>query len=165
MGGEGNGESETHAEMHTQRNAPLRLRRLCDFGTAVHVGSSGRALTRTGTWEYAAPEQLEGRGATMAADWWALGIVCFECLADGLPFPFAEGDTTQSPAHVLQGIKRRCAAPHCPAPRAPRPSPYAPRPAPLVPPTRLAAPHPPPRPRASPLMCRRCRRRRRPHRS
>ena len=33
---------------------------LCDFGTAVHVGSSGRALTTTGTWEYAAPEQLEG---------------------------------------------------------------------------------------------------------
>ena len=31
----------------------------------MHVGSSGRALTLTGTWEYAAPEQLEGRGATM----------------------------------------------------------------------------------------------------
>jgi len=80
---------------------------LCDFGTAVHIGSSGRAFTRTGTWEYAAPEQLEGRGATMASDWWSLGVVCFECLADGLPFPFAANDTTQSPSHVLQCISRR----------------------------------------------------------
>jgi len=86
-----------------ERGYPL----LCDFGTAVHVGSSGRALTITGTWEYAAPEQLEGRGATMAADWWALGVLCFECLTDGLPFPFAEDDATQSPAHVLECIARR----------------------------------------------------------
>ena len=43
----------------------------------------------------------------MAADWWALGVVCFECLTDGLPFPFAEDDATQSPAHVLECIARR----------------------------------------------------------
>ena len=50
---------------------------------------------------------LTSRGATMAADWWALGVVCFECLTDGLPFPFAEDDATQSPAHVLECIARR----------------------------------------------------------
>ena len=62
---------------------------------------------------------------------WALGVLCFECLTDGLPFPFAEDDATQvlesnpnpdpnpnpnpnpdpnpnqSPAHVLGCIARR----------------------------------------------------------
>ena len=53
---------------------------LCDFGSCVAVGDGGRAMTMVGTWEYAAPETLERRGATMASDLWSLGVVAYECL-------------------------------------------------------------------------------------
>ena len=63
---------------------------LCDLGSAVHLGDSGRANTLVGTWEYAAPEVLEGRGSTLAADWWSLGALLLESLG-GEP-PFSSGD-------------------------------------------------------------------------
>ena len=60
---------------------------LCDFGSCVAVGDGGRAMTMVGTWEYAAPETLERRGATMASDLWSLGVVAYECLPRRTPLP------------------------------------------------------------------------------
>jgi len=74
---------------------------LCDFGTAVHLGDKGRALTVVGTWEYAAPEQLEERGSTMASDWWALGVLLLECLTNATPFPSGNED---DPMVVMRAI-------------------------------------------------------------
>jgi serine/threonine protein kinase len=74
---------------------------LCDLGSAVHVGATGRALTHLGTWEYAAPEQLAARGCTLAADWWALGVLTLEALCGETPFPSGEADDAAAVlAHV-----------------------------------------------------------------
>ena len=65
---------------------------LCDLGSAVHLGEAGRAMTLIGTWEYAAPEQLKGRGATFASDWWALGTLLLEALCGEAPFSSGDDD-------------------------------------------------------------------------
>jgi len=75
---------------------------LCDFGTAVHLGQAGRSMTIVGTWEYAAPEQLEERGSTMASDWWALGVVLLESLSNKVPFPSGDED---DPLRVIRAIR------------------------------------------------------------
>ena len=96
---------------------------LCDFGSCVAVGDGGRAMTMVGTWEYAAPETLERRGATMASDLWSLGVVAYECLLGDLPFrPAADADADAgdsgggggggdegdaAPEAVLREIRRR----------------------------------------------------------
>ena len=69
---------------------------LCDFGSCVAVGDGGRAMTMVGTWEYAAPETLERRGATMASDLWSLGVVAYECLLGELLRPAADADAGDS---------------------------------------------------------------------
>lgn len=64
--------------------------KLADLGAAKKVDKA-RTFTALGTEEYIPPEQVRGRGRTIASDWWALGVLLFELLMGRPPF---EGDTS-----------------------------------------------------------------------
>ena len=75
---------------------------LSDFGLTKRQGS-GSALTRTGqlvgTLDYVAPEMVEGRRVTGAADQYSLACVAFEALTGEPPFR-RETDAATLYAHV-----------------------------------------------------------------
>ena len=75
---------------------------LTDFGIVKEQGRSN--LTRAGfflgTIDYAAPEQIEGRDLTGAADRYAFGCVLFECLTGHRPYE-QPSDLAVMRAHVL----------------------------------------------------------------
>ncbi|KIJ37715.1 hypothetical protein M422DRAFT_33611 [Sphaerobolus stellatus SS14] len=58
--------------------------RLTDFGFAKKVDD--RTWTLCGTPEYLAPEIIRNEGHGKAADWWAVGILCYEMLVGYPPF-------------------------------------------------------------------------------
>jgi len=73
--------------------------KLADLGAAKRVDKA-RTFTALGTEEYIPPEQVRGRGRTIASDWWALGVLLFELLMGRPPF---EGDTsTETLAKVVK---------------------------------------------------------------
>lgn len=65
--------------------------RLADFGIAKAFADATAGLTRAGqvigTPRYLSPEQLRGEHATPRSDVYSAGIVMFEALAGGPPFP------------------------------------------------------------------------------
>lgn len=64
--------------------------KLADLGAAKKVDKA-RTFTALGTEEYIPPEQVRGRGRTIASDWWAVGVLLFELLMGRPPF---EGETS-----------------------------------------------------------------------
>ena len=77
---------------------------LTDFGLAKFVVGGG--VTRTGmfvgTLDYAAPEQLEGRGVDARTDVYAAGCVLYNMLTGAVPFP-REGEAAVMWAHLSAG--------------------------------------------------------------
>jgi serine/threonine-protein kinase len=73
--------------------------RITDFGLALALqsGSSGGATSRSGTPQYAAPEQLLGERVDERADLYALGAVAYFALLGHAPFQGA------SPEAILAG--------------------------------------------------------------
>jgi serine/threonine protein kinase len=76
---------------------------LTDFGVVKQT--STRGLTKTGyflgTFEYAAPEQIEGKELDGRTDLYALGCVLYECLTGEAPFAAAtEGSVIH--AHLVE---------------------------------------------------------------
>jgi aurora kinase len=57
---------------------------LCDFGWATVCDE--RRKTYCGTFDYAAPEILEGEEYDMSVDLWCLGILTYEILVGKAPF-------------------------------------------------------------------------------
>jgi len=72
--------------------------KLADFGFAKVV--VGRTFTLCGTPEYLAPEVVQNKGHNQGVDWWALGVLIFECMA-GFP-PFFD----ETPLQIYQRIVR-----------------------------------------------------------
>ncbi|KAI6182162.1 Non-specific serine/threonine protein kinase [Aphelenchoides bicaudatus] len=64
-----------------------------DFGLSKEsLGTTGKTYSFCGTVEYMAPEVVNRRGHSAAADWWSLGVLMYEMLTGRLPF---QGETRQ----------------------------------------------------------------------
>merc|ERR1712070_206937 len=71
--------------------------KLCDFGTAQKLTPEmPRTKGRVGTLSYMPPEVHAGRGATMSADTWSLGVVLYFILVGANPFRNMETKTKDS---------------------------------------------------------------------
>lgn len=60
--------------------------KVCDFGGAVKIEDGKERNTFFGTYEYMAPEVIEGNKYNCSVDIWALGILLYECLHGHSPF-------------------------------------------------------------------------------
>lgn len=61
--------------------------KLADFGLACECGENGcEDPVLCGTCEYLAPEVIDSRNMTQAADWWAYGVIAFRLLCGRFPF-------------------------------------------------------------------------------
>ncbi|VDP11444.1 unnamed protein product [Soboliphyme baturini] len=59
---------------------------LTDFGLCKEALIDQKAYSFCGTVEYMAPEIINRRGHSTAADWWSFGVLMFEMLTGVLPF-------------------------------------------------------------------------------
>ncbi|KAK7942876.1 uncharacterized protein PG986_011989 [Apiospora aurea] len=72
---------------------------LTDFNVASDV-IPGKVLTsKSGTLAYLAPEVYSGKGYTVTADWWSLGVLFYECIYNKRPF---EGNSESSLSATIQ---------------------------------------------------------------
>ena len=64
--------------------------KVCDFGGAVRIENGNQRTTFFGTYEYMAPEIIEGGNYDRSVDIWALGILLYEMLHGYSPFRVLE---------------------------------------------------------------------------
>jgi serine/threonine-protein kinase len=76
----------------------------CVMNALTFSGSSGNRRVTAGTPEYMAPEQFAHRAAGAGVDQYALAVIAYECLSDGLPFI---GDAPDELARMHQNDKPR----------------------------------------------------------
>lgn len=60
------------------------MAKLCDFGWATRC--TNRRKTYCGTFDYVAPEILEGKEYDWCVDLWCLGVLTYELLMGKVPF-------------------------------------------------------------------------------
>ncbi|CAG9822456.1 unnamed protein product [Phaedon cochleariae] len=69
---------------------------LTDFGLSKLPLEEGKTYSFCGTVEYMAPEVVNRKGHTFAADWWSFGVLMFEMLTGALPFQGANRRDTMT---------------------------------------------------------------------
>ena len=75
--------------------------KVVDFGFAKEVRA--KTWTLCGTPEYLAPEIILNKGHNHAADWWAVGILCYEMIMGNAPF-VDDNDPMQIYQKALRGV-------------------------------------------------------------
>ena len=90
---------------------PDGMLKVTDFGIARAAGASSvtTAGTTFGTPHYVSPEQVGGEALTGASDFYALGVVAYECLTgvrmyDGDPMDVLIAHREQPPPELPQGV-------------------------------------------------------------
>ncbi|KAJ7363704.1 Ribosomal protein S6 kinase alpha-2 [Desmophyllum pertusum] len=69
---------------------------LTDFGLSKESEYDQKTYSFCGTVEYMAPEVVNRRGHTQAADWWSYGVLMYEMLTGALPFQGKDRKDTMS---------------------------------------------------------------------
>lgn len=73
---------------------------LTDFGLSKQPLDDTKTYSFCGTVEYMAPEIVNRKGHSFAADWWSYGVLMFEMLTGSLPF---QGDSRKKTmTHILK---------------------------------------------------------------
>nr|KAJ3420716.1 hypothetical protein HK105_005349 [Polyrhizophydium stewartii] len=72
--------------------------RITDFNVAYSTHKKFPS-SRSGTLNYMAPEMFSGKRYTYAVDWWALGVVMFECFYGIKPF---RGEDDRQVSHIIK---------------------------------------------------------------
>lgn len=81
---------------HSPPSLPLSLLPLSLSSSSICLQvSKVKTYTLCGTPEYMAPEIIVGRGYDKAVDWWAFGVLLYECLAGYSPFCDPNGGNQQ----------------------------------------------------------------------
>ena len=79
--------------------------KLADFGVARTIGAEGSRRTATGmvigTPAYMSPEQVRGEPLTGASDVYSTGVMAYELLTGGLPFPDCTTPTALLAHHLV----------------------------------------------------------------
>jgi len=71
-------------------------------GGNARRGARWRRFSGVGTTAFLAPEVVAGTGHGYASDYWALGVLMFQCLTGKTPFR-VKGDTQQTYRNILKG--------------------------------------------------------------